>query len=125
MNACTEHASNPYYGTTIWIPNFRKGSQQIFLGLSKGEQNLNAVIIYSQLVSSRSLASIGVMSEMDFATFLLWKIKKIPQWLIKKYLGQQKNVFLWAQFSVVCCLDILGSVSLQIVEIPLLMRISP
>ena len=125
MNVCTEHASNPYYGTTIWIPNFRTGSQQIFLGLSKGKQNLNAVLIYSQLVSSRSLASIGVMSEMDFATFLLWKERKIPQWLIKKYLGQQKNVFLWAQFSVVCCLDILGSVSLQIVEIPLLMRISP
>ena len=125
MNVCTEQASKPYYRTTIWIPNFRKGSQQIFLGVSKGEQNLNAVMIYSQLVTSRSLASIGVMSEMDFATFLLWKERKIPQWLIKKYLGQQKNVFLWAQFSVVCCLDILGSVSLQIVEIPLLMRISP
>ena len=127
MNVCTEHASNPYYGTTIWIPNFRKGSQQIFLGLSKGEQNLNAVMINSQLVTSRSLASIGVMSEMDFATFLLWKDRKIPQWLkkSKNILAHKKNVFLWAQFSVVCCLDILGSVSLQIVEIPLLMRISP
>ena len=83
------HITGRQYGFQI----LGKAHNKYFLGLSKGEQNLNAVIIYSQLVSSRSLASIGVMSEMDFATFLLWKIKKIPQWLIKKYLGPQKKLF--------------------------------